>query len=433
MADQSKDLTGSGLTSSARHRSRYWPTLVILGLAASFPFLLLYLNPDLMLRRGWEQFLGTGLYWTAVGFLGIELYRSWREEQALGLASGWLTGPGGIPGDDSRILPDRLRQLAAQVELEAADTPVALLELSRESSALDQERASGRFTLQRYILYILPVIGFIGTVEGISKSLMSISEVLPMIEDLPGFMKNLTNVTASLQIAFDSTLLALFLSGFLLLALTMVQRRSEVLLGEVDGFVIGHAIPHFAEKARKAQGSDRAASSMEAAISRLESTFGTFGDELGRRVEQLGAILAGVEQSTTALDRCGSALVPLTDRADSLAELGASIASRLGVLDEIKTLIRETIAASRGDRVATADSYERIRGTIEKVGTVQAASMDRLIRLQDEQLTEVLTGLRDSIDLLQVGSEQGNALYRMIVNKLIGTPRIAGTPEANAA
>ena len=56
--------------------------------------------------------------------------------------------------------------------------PAQLMEVNREASGLDQEHMAGRFTLTRYILYLLPVIGFIGTVEGISKALMNISKVL---------------------------------------------------------------------------------------------------------------------------------------------------------------------------------------------------------------------------------------------------------------
>ncbi len=105
------------------------------------------------------------------------------------------------------------------------------MEINREGSGLDQEQAAGRFTLPKYILYLLPVIGFIGTVEGISKALMNISLVLPMVKDLDGFMSNLTSVTSALQVAFDSTLLALFLSAALMLVQTLVYKRSEDLLG----------------------------------------------------------------------------------------------------------------------------------------------------------------------------------------------------------
>ena len=95
----------------------------------------------------------------------------------------------------------------------------------------------------RYVIW--PVIGFIGTVEGISKALMNISRVLPMVKDLDGFMNNLTGVTSALQIAFDSTLLALFLSAALMLVLTLVFRRSEDLLARVDRFVVEHVLPRF--------------------------------------------------------------------------------------------------------------------------------------------------------------------------------------------
>ena len=67
-----------------------------------------------------------------------------------------------------------------------------------------------------------------------SKALMNISRVLPMVKDLDGFLNNLTSVTSALQIAFDSTLLALFLSAALMLAQTLVYRRAEDLLARVD-------------------------------------------------------------------------------------------------------------------------------------------------------------------------------------------------------
>ncbi len=118
-----------------------------------------------------------------------------------------------------------------------------LMEVNRESSGLDQEQMAGRFTLTRYILYLLPVIGFIGTVEGISRALMNISKVLPMVKNLDGFLTNLTSVTAALQIAFDSTLLALFLSAALMLVQTLVHRRAEDLLARVDRWVVDHVLP----------------------------------------------------------------------------------------------------------------------------------------------------------------------------------------------
>ena len=138
---------------------------------------------------------------------------------------------------------DRIRQLTGCLKESSRPSVTQLMEVNRESSGLDQEQMAGRFTLTRYILYLLPVIGFIGTVEGISRALMNISKVLPMVKNLDGFLTNLTSVTAALQIAFDSTLLALFLSAALMLVQTLVHRRSEDLLARVDRWVVDQLLP----------------------------------------------------------------------------------------------------------------------------------------------------------------------------------------------
>ena len=66
---------------------------------------------------------------------------------------------------------------------------------------------------------------------------------MPLVKDLDAFLNNLTGVTSALQIAFDSTLLALFLSAALMLVQTLVYRKSEALLARVDGWVVEHVLP----------------------------------------------------------------------------------------------------------------------------------------------------------------------------------------------
>src|SRR6185312_14050584 len=236
-----------------------------------FPICLMVFNPTLMFERGWEQYVGTTIYFWAVIALGRELVRLWRNEASFAEATGWLGSkeeglikPGAIAENDRRVLSSRVRQLS-KFAVESKSASVSqLMEVNREGSGLDQEQAAGRFTLPKYILYLLPVIGFIGTVEGISKALMNISKVLPMVKDLDGFMNNLTGVTSALQIAFDSTLLALFLSAALMLVQTLVFRRSEDLLARVDRWVVEHVLPRFgADEASGANGPGAAAEQLE--------------------------------------------------------------------------------------------------------------------------------------------------------------------------
>ena len=94
--------------------------------------------------------------------------------------------------DDQRILPMRTRQLVSFLKESRGPSVTQLMEVNREGSGLDQEQMAGRFTLTRYILYLLPIIGFIGTVEGISKALRNISDVLPEVTNLNIFLSKLT-------------------------------------------------------------------------------------------------------------------------------------------------------------------------------------------------------------------------------------------------
>ena len=54
-------------------RFAYPGTLAMLALAFAFPITLMVFNPTLMFERGWEQYVGTGLYFWAVIALGRKL------------------------------------------------------------------------------------------------------------------------------------------------------------------------------------------------------------------------------------------------------------------------------------------------------------------------------------------------------------------------
>ena len=411
----------------------YGLVAVVLGLAIGFPFALGAVHPDLMLRRGWEQFAGTSMFLGALLLLGRELYRLWRNESAFASSRVWLERLDEIPADDTRMLPSRLRQLAGQLELEDSASTIALVELSRESSALDQDRASGRFTIQRYILYLLPVIGFIGTVEGISQSLMNIGRVLPMVQDLPGFMRNLTSVTSSLQIAFDSTLLALFLSAILLLALTLVQRRSEVLLERVDGYIIENALPYLGrnrmEKAR-ANGTGGASEAYLGQLAELRKgiveAVDRLGEGFGRQVERFGSIAGRVEEASSTLDRAGQSLAPIRG---GIELLGGCVES----LKRLELVLAESAQGEAAGRESQLSQLRKLTAEVEVSGRRHEEALRRAERFHEEQLAQLLGSLRESIDLLHVGTEQGNALYRMIVNKLIPSPGLAARSGQEAA
>jgi len=430
-------------------RDSQWPGYVgavtMLVLALVFPIGLMIFNPTLMFERGWEQYVGTGIYFWAVLTLSRELVRLWRNERAFDDAPVLLKrvnaamvrgGPrdaslteNTISDANGRVLPLRISQLVSYLKESGSPSVTQLMEVNRESSGLDQEQMAGRFTLTRYILYLLPVIGFIGTVEGISKALMNISRVLPMVKNLDGFLTNLTSVTAALQIAFDSTLLALFLSASLMLVQTLVLRRSEDMLARVDRWVVDHVLSRV--------GTD------QPLASRLVEIIGPHLDEMGNKLarvlepavrslheqaEKLGESLrVPIMQFATEVERLPRALESFKHGADAIGRIGSDLEA-LGSAGEtlgrgVATLSRiETMLAQLPSQEAQLDEIkrglDRAGLAIESLAGSWSAAYERSSRATQEQLARSLTSLRDALELLNVSMEQGNALYRNIVKKL---------------
>jgi hypothetical protein len=429
---------------SGSHWLGYVGTVAMLVLAFLFPIGLMIFNPTLMFERGWEQYVGTGIYFWAVLTLSRELIRIWRNEQAFTEAPALLKRisasllPAGPPAqtapvpagfDDERILPTRVRQLVGYLKESRSPSVTQLMEVNREGSGLDQEHMAGRFTLTRYILYLLPVIGFIGTVEGISKALMNISKVLPMVKNLDGFMTNLTSVTAALQIAFDSTLLALFLSAALMLVQTLVFRRSETVLARVDRWVVEHVLPRvgtdnpLAERVVESLASqfellgNKLATVIEPAIRALEAQAGNIGTKIQAPIAQfatevghLTGALAAFAAGADRISRIGADLEAIGSASESLRRSASSLARIEALLEQVESPHPHLEEIKRG--------IDRTGVGIESLAGSFSTAYERSSRATQEQLAHSLTSLKDALELLNVSMEQGNSLYRSIVKKL---------------
>lgn len=425
-------------------KAGYLAASAMLTLAFLFPICLMIFNPTLMFERGWEQYVGTGIYFWAVLTLANELRRLWRNEQAFEAAPRWLkfiasslgregsdeqTAVARAIEADGRPLPVRVRQLVGFVR-ESSDPSVGqLMEVNREASGLDQEQTAARFTITRYILYLLPVIGFIGTVEGISKALMNISNVLPMVKDLDAFLNNLTGVTAALQIAFDSTLLALFLSAALMLVLTLVVRLSDEHLARVDRWVVENVLPGVG--ARDPMG-DRIDDLIAPHIEKLRSELATIlepaaqslrteaqkiGDSLKAPVEQLADSVQLMPASISAFRLGAEAIGRIGGEFEALEAFGESARRSAASLARIE----ETMARSDGPDPQLSEikrGLDRNTAALESMAESWAQAYEKSSRTTQEQLAKTMNNLKDALDLINVSIEQGNALYRNIVKRM---------------
>lgn len=93
------------------------------------------------------------------------------------------------------------------------------------------------YLVPRYITFATPVLGFIGTVLGISLAADGIRLIISSDSGLSGLTSELGSAIAPLGIAFDTTLIALSLSIVLTLLLALVQRGEERTLTVLERLV----------------------------------------------------------------------------------------------------------------------------------------------------------------------------------------------------
>ena len=101
---------------------------------------------------------------------------------------------------------------------------------------LVQNEMDLKYSMSRYIMWLIPTLGFIGTVLGISAALVHAGSVSPQDENL------LTEVTLQLGIAFHTTLLALFMSGVLMFAMHVIQSMEEQVLNQAGQYCLDNLI-----------------------------------------------------------------------------------------------------------------------------------------------------------------------------------------------
>ena len=134
----------------------------------------------------------------------------------------------------SRFLPSLVQRIVLQFQANrSVGEANALLTSSLE---LFQHEIDLRYTLIRYTIWVLPTLGFLGTVMGISLALRYAGDANPRD---PALLHELTRILA---VKFDTTLVALSLSAILVFAQHLIQRYEESALNAVGQYCIDNLI-----------------------------------------------------------------------------------------------------------------------------------------------------------------------------------------------
>jgi biopolymer transport protein ExbB/TolQ len=104
--------------------------------------------------------------------------------------------------------------------------------LLRSQAEQDESTVDTSYALVQGFVWAIPVLGFIGTVLGLSEAIGQFSGVLGSADDIENISQSLKGVTAGLSTAFETTLAALVAALFIQLGITLLKKSEEEFLDD---------------------------------------------------------------------------------------------------------------------------------------------------------------------------------------------------------
>jgi hypothetical protein len=112
----------------------------------------------------------------------------------------------------------------------------------RAQAENDEDQVASSYTVLNGLVWAIPVLGFIGTVLGLSLAIGRFTMTIQAGGDLVLIRESLQGVTGGLATAFETTLIALTFTLFLQLGITFQQKREMTFLDECNDYCHSHIV-----------------------------------------------------------------------------------------------------------------------------------------------------------------------------------------------
>jgi biopolymer transport protein ExbB/TolQ len=220
---------------------------------------------ELFFERSWIQHVTTLCFWTIIAILFFKQMKFNYEKKALASAEQIIK----VPEFSSTLIwsdADRVRQkfedekhkgfknslifvriINSLDRLRKTQSTSAFEEYFRTRSDIDSEELESSYADLRYFTWLIPTLGFLGTVMGIGIGIKGFSVIIANAQGFSQIQKYLPTVTGYLGTAFDTTLLALGLSAIAVFYMSFSLKREEQLLENIDNFCLDGICPIFQE------------------------------------------------------------------------------------------------------------------------------------------------------------------------------------------
>jgi biopolymer transport protein ExbB/TolQ len=268
------------------------------------------------------------------------------------------------------LMVNRIRKALEFFEVRQNVSEVSSLMGSQ--SAIDGSRIMGSYILLRAFLWAIPLLGFIGTVVGLSHAISGMS--FGNVEDVSKIVGSINNVTSGLGTAFDATLLGLIFAVSLNFPLNSLAKHEEEALNDIDAYCNEVLLPRLDDGAAGAAGQ--------------KASQATAMEDLGAVAEVVVQALTNAQaQFLTDLNTLSTRMLDYANTLEARNEeyqqaALQTLANQMGALD-LRALEHMDMVRQKQEEV-----LERISGTIANLEDSSRVAYETMVQGQNAVVSE---------------------------------------------
>jgi hypothetical protein len=248
-------------------------------------------------------------------------------------------------------------------------------------SDFDANRSAGSYSLIKVFLWAIPILGFIGTVMGLSVAVGSLS--MGDNSDPDALKESINNLTGGLGVAFDTTLLGLILSMFLSFPLSAVQKKEDETLTLIDAFCSEKLLPKLddTDLEAKKKGWLENPDNVPELVKSLADAHETFLKNLNNSTSQLNESAQFIQNQ-------------ITENQKLIQEFHAALANNLGVA------VSHVIETSGAMNKQLMESQQVAVQSLSEAATRVGKSSAEILNKSETQLQETFNHIATGIDMM---------------------------------
>lgn len=292
-------------------------------------------------------------------------------------------------------------------------------ELLRHQSDVDVDSASSEYRTVKLFIWAMPILGFIGTVLGISLAVGGFSDFLTTsvsIDEIDRVTAELGEVASGLSFAFDTTLLGLLAGLIATVSSSGVERREERLLTRLDELglrILANATAATAVTTAPASAARPSDTPDEEFEEMMRARLDELSTLMGHFTAAVRSALGGINDAASRVSGgLETSIDSVTHTVDGLGEtlggVAATLAKNMAGMEEANQRLQSALASSSQQVAAASDrllagveSQSAAEQAMKELSSSIAEFGERLSDVREAQvaLTPVLSQLAGPLEL----------------------------------